>query len=304
MEFFKTLKFMREKRNIPQNKMLNSKDSSQYSRIESGKAQLKLSTLLELTKKLGVSLTEFIQFSNVDQHSYQFAKEINYCIDNPDLTYEKQQLLIKYKQLDQTHLSQMTLEDIAYYYTIKAMLSIHWNEVKAPTTEEIENIFQQLIEKDFYSQYDYMLALNLIPYFKKIQIDTIAARMYPLEYPDKRTEKTKNYSSLLITNIISCLTYEMDYEAALKYVNIAQETSNLRDNYYFHLNILYHKNILLRFLENDTKYIEKAREVIQIMIDIGDKKTAKQFLDELNNLNTNPEYYKGVHNIPTVSIHK
>lgn len=304
MIFSNTLKFMREKRNIPQNKMLSSKDSSQYSRIESGKAQLKLNTLYELTKSLGVTLTEFIQFSNIDNDSIQFTKEINYCIDNPDLEYEKQQLLIKYKKLDQTHINLMTLENIAFYYTIKSMLSPYWKEVTAPTAEEIEKIFQQLINKNFYSQYDYMLALNLIPYFNKLQLDTIANRMYPLEYPEKRTEKTKIYSNLLITNIISSLTYELDYKSALKYVEIAQANSSLRDNYYFHLNILYHKNILLRFLENDTKYIEKAREVIQIMMDIGDKKTAKQFLEELNNLNTDPNYYKGSCKLPTVSIHK
>lgn len=304
MIFSKALKFIREKRKIPQSKMLKEKDSSQYSRIENGKAQLKINTLIELTEKLGLTVNEFIQFSEIDQYSQNFTKELNYCIDNPDLEYQKQELIKKYKKLDKTPQSQMTLEKTAYYYAVKCMLSRKWKEIPAPIPEEIERVFNILINSDFYGQFDYLLAVNMVPYFNKIQMDTIAARMYPLEYPEKRNDQTKNYADLLITNIISLRTYEMDYETALRYVKIAQENTQLRDNYYFHLNLLYHKNNLLRFTEKDTKYIEKAREVIQIIQDIGDKKTAAVFLEELNNLNEDPEYYKNTQNIPTVSIHK
>jgi transcriptional regulator with XRE-family HTH domain len=304
MIFSNTLKYIRERRNIPQSKMLNSKDTSQYSRIESGKAQLKVNTLFELTQKLGVSVTEFIQLSNADSEPQQFAKELNYCIENPDKEYEKQLLLKKYYELQKIHIKRMTRENISFYFVIKAMFSPYWSEIEDFTTEDAKFAFEHLTSTDFYGQYDYFLAFNLVPYFDKGQIDTLVDRMYPLSLPERRTERTKTYSNLLITNIISYATYEMDYETALKYVHIAQDNTIIRDNYYFHLNILYHKNILLRFLKNDTKYIEKARDVIQIMFDIGDKKTGEQFLEELNNLNTQPDYYKGNRKFPIVSVHK
>lgn len=304
MIFSETLRFIREKRHIPQNKMLKDKDSSQYSRIESGKAQLKIGTLIKLTEKLGLTVNEFVQFSAVDAELQKLSKEMNFCIDNPDLEYQKQELIKKYKQLDKTPRKQLTYGKTAYLYAIKCMLSRYWKEIPAPTPDEINYIFKLLDDSDFYGQLDYILAVNIVPYFNKSQVDTIIKKMYPLKYPERRTEQTKTYANLLITNVISVRTYSLDYQTALEYVKIAQKNTQIRDNYYFHLNILYHKNNILRFIEKDTKYIEEARKVIQIIYDIGDTKTADTFLEELNNLTKDPEYYKDTYDIPAVSMHK
>ncbi|MGM0220153.1 helix-turn-helix domain-containing protein [Enterococcus sp. AZ126] len=304
MFFSKSLKFIREKRHIPQNKMLLAKDSSQYSRIENGKASLKVDTLVELVERLGLSINEFVQFSSIDTESQKLSKEINFCIDNPDLEYQKQELIKKYKQFEKLPKKQKTLEKTAYYFAIKCMLSRYWKEIPSPTNDEITQVFNTLINSDFYGQFDYLLAVNMIPYFNKLQIDTITTRMYPLEFPEKRTDQIKNYADLLIVNAISLRTYAMDYQTAYNYVLLAQKHTKIKENYYLHLNLLYHKNNLLRFIEKDTKYIEKARKVIQTIADIGDKKTADTFLEELNKLTEDPAYYNNTQDIPTVSIHK
>lgn len=304
MVFSKTLKYIREKKGISQNKMLDDKDASQYSRIEGGKSQLRISTLIELSERLGLTLNEFIKYSFVDKKSIELSQKMNYSIDNPDSEYHKFKLIKEYKKLDKLNKKLMTYKDFAYYYAIKSTFSRLWKDIEPPSTDEIDHIYHMLVNSEFYGQFDYLLAINIITFFNTEQIDNLITRMFPVRNPDKKTDVTLNYANLLITNVISLAMYEMDYEAALRYVTLALNNNRIRDNYYFHLNTLYHKNMILRFLENDTKYIEKAREIIQIIYDIGDTSTADQFLEELNTLNTNPIEYKNRKNMPTVSIHK
>lgn len=157
-----------------------------------------------------------------------------------------------------------------------------------------------LVNSEFYGQFDYLLTVNIITFFNTEQIDNLITRMFPVRNLDKKTDVTLNYANLLITNVISLTMYEIDYKAALLYVTSALNNNPIR----YHLNALYHKNMMLHFLENDIKYIEKVIEIIQIIYDIGDTSTADQFLEELNTLNTNPIEYKNRKNMPTVSIHK
>lgn len=73
-------------------------------------------------------------------------------------------------------------------------------------------------------------------------------------------------------------------------------------DYYLRLNILYHKNVALRFLKSDTLYIERAREIIKIMYAISDPQTAEQFETALNHITEDLSYYQNTRNYPRTTV--
>lgn len=289
MNFFESLSFIRRKLNISQGDMLENTSHSTYSRIESGKRQMKLEQLKLISDKFGMNLKELLEFSNIDTEYEQFLNLFRICADDPNNESNKNKLLKLY--FPEKDINIMNSFELTYYYCIKSYLGAKWPDINTPTIKDTEFIIKYLTEKNFYTQKEYQIAMNILNHLPINNRIEIVDKMYPVLLPEKRTDSLKRYANHMVTNLISSCIYELEYETALKYVQLAENTMDFSVDYYLRLNILYHKNILLRYLKQDTLYIERAREIIKIMYAISDPETAKQFETELNNLTTNPKHY-------------
>lgn len=300
MNFFESLSFIRRRLNLSQGEMLENTSHSTYSRIESGKRQMKLEQLKLIADKFGMNLKELLEFSNIDTEYEKFVNFFRNCAEEPDNESNKEKLITTFFPKKKLH--DMNSYELTYYYSIKGYMGTKWPEIGIPTAKDLEFIDNYLSGKSFYTQKDYHIAMNIINHFPLKQRTKIVEKMYPVILPEKRTDSLKKYANHMVTNLISSCIYELEYEIALKYVELAENTMDFSVDYYLRLNILYHKNVLLRYLKQDTLYIERAREIIKIMYAISDPSTAEQFETELNNLDKDPKYYSDNKSYPRTIV--
>ena len=289
MDFYEALSFIRRRLNISQGDMLENTTHSTYSRIESGKRQIKIDTLGLIAKKFGMNFKELLEFSNFDSDYEQFIEIFRDCAQDPDDENNKKKLLEKFfptKKIDQ-----MNNDELTCYLAIKGHMGTKWLDIGPPTPNDLKFAVKYLTQKSFFTQKDYQIAMNVINHLTLKDRIRIVEKMYPVILPEKRTASLKRYANHMITNLITSCIYELEYETALKYITIAENTMDFSVDYYLRLNILYHKNVVLRYLKQDTIYITRAREIIQIMYAISDPSTAAQFEKELNELTDNPKHY-------------
>lgn len=286
------MKFLRERNDLSQSDMLLGIDRSQYSRIETGKAELTLKLLDKICTRFGITLNEYMSLDYSNSQIEDLVIEFRNCGRNLDDLDKKELFLDKITPLLNTEQKNLKRIEINFIYSVRSILSTYWKEIPELTLEEKQEIFDYLIHTKFYSQYDYMLALNTMKHYDSEQVISLVDRMYPLEMYKKRNDLTKQYSHLLLTNAVTALIYNQEYKLALNYLEKAQEQIKIKDSYYLHLNLLYLKNLTLYLITNQTKYIVKARDVIRIIHDIGDITTAKQLESELDTLCHFPNYYK------------
>ena len=300
MDFFESLSFIRKRLRISQGDMLENTTPSTYSRIESGKRQMKLDQLKLIADKFGMNLKELLEFSTIDNEYELFINLFRTCAEDPNDDSNKKKLLKDF--FPEKKIKFMNNNELTHYYVIKGYLGDEWTEIGIPTQEDLEFIVQYLCEKSFYTQKDYQIGMNIIKHLPLKQRTKIIDKMYPIILPENRTDSLKKYANHMVTNLISSCIYELEYETAFKYVQLAENTMDFSSDYYLRLNILYHKNVLLRYLKQDTLYIERARDIIKIMYAISDPSTAKQFETELNKLDKDSNYYTKNKNYPKTIV--
>lgn len=300
MNLFESISFIRKKMNISQENMLPDTPHSTYSRIESGKRQIKLTTIKQIAQRFNMNLKELLEFSNVDTKYEQFNILLRECMATPNKELSKKQLLTHFYL--PKNLKDMNDLELTFFYSIKGNLAPEWEEIGLLTEEETSFIINRLKQKSFFTQKDYQIAMNIINSITIQQSIELIDLMYPVYLPERRPDTLKRYANHMITNIITASIYELDYKTALKYVELAEKTMDFSADYYLRLNILYHKNVALRFLKSDTLYIERAREIIKIMYAISDPQTAEQFETELNHITEDPSYYQGTRNYPRTTV--
>ncbi|MEI5992448.1 hypothetical protein A5881_004004 [Enterococcus termitis] len=298
------LKFLRTENNLKQKEMIigSQNDNSLYSRLETGKLKIKIEHIEQICDHLDLAPSEFMAFAKIDTDFLEYKDRLNKAINRHTDVLVKEMVLKDYYRLKNINPDQVSMKELAFLYTYKNNLHKLWYEVDKITPEDTNFIVKKLSEKNFFTMYDYILALNTINYMDRKQADTIVKLMIPIKYKEQRTMQTKKYANVLITNIISFEIYQMEYEQALEYIELAEKQDPTFQSYYFRFDIQYHKNLALYFLKKDTKYIDTARKLISSIEEIQDIETAKIYKIQLNHLVDNPAYYKKNTNYDIVQI--
>lgn len=143
--------------------------------------------------------------------------------------------------------------------------------------------------------------MNMVSLLSGEMLDIMVSKLYPISFKEQRDSNIIRYFSLTLLNIVSFSIYNLNYKKALYYLNILEKEVNIQENYYLNISILYHKNIVLRFVEKDTLYIEKAREIIKMVRELGDLPLAEAFETELNELAEDPTHYLNNNKFPVVT---
>lgn len=281
-----TLRFIRTKKNLTQKEILPDHiDPSAYSRVEAQKRPIRINDLQEILANLSITPEEFFSLSALDQEQQQFRHLFYYCGNHLENKAKKIKLLSYYFELDKKKAKD--LRETSNYIAIKNYFSPHWKEIEAISTKEANSIFNQLNQKRFYFQYDYILLSNLVTYFSPTQSDLLISKAYPIELEDDRDYITKKFAYNTLLNLISIRLHEEDHEKAKKYIKIAQRQDKNATNYSFRMNLKYLENLTNYLISGETVYMKQVYNFIENIEDIGDFSYAESVKEEVKKLTYN-----------------
>lgn len=303
MDIHEVIKKIRTNLKISQSNMFEDMSKSTYSKIERGAVELKYDTLIQICNRLGISLTELLQYGFQDE-PLLVRNELNKCFDNIDDISLKKNFLANYYPEEGTLVEAMTTRQLAYYCAITTVFHEYWQEVPCYTATTIKKIVNILEIKSFYTQFDYQILMNIIMFTTYEQTKKLLNQMYPISDWDKRIAILKNQGIRAVLNRISTLIYKQEYDEALEIIQFAEDNIDFTEDYFLALSFEYHKNIVDRFILRNTLYIERARQVITMMRRISSKEVADTYEFELNNLADNPAHYldETVSRYPRIAI--
>jgi len=292
MKYLKTIKLFRIEKNIKISQMKINNSRLAYSRIEHKQTKLKFNDFIQIINTLEVTPSEFFKFSSYDDSFEKFKILINQCIADTDNLNLKNELLTHYYNPKNIHKKRKV--ELYYLVAICGNLQEKYEEVSSLNSNEINYIFNKIVTQSFFTEYDYLIGMNITTLLDEKMLDKLVSCMFPIKYKNKRNDLLIKYASLLLLNITSSCIYNQNYKKALFYLNVLKEELKLHDNYYLRLSALYHESIALHFINQDTVYIENARNVIKLIREIGDIQLSRVFEKELNNIIKNPAYYRSL----------
>lgn len=282
MNIGETLRFFRDKNHMKQKELLSKNfDSSAYSRIENGKQSIRIDKLEELLETLSVSTEEFFLRASFNDQQKKFRSLYFYCATHLNNQTQKKKLLKYYVSIQQT---EKNLRALSNYIAIKNYFSQFWNEVTPLSTSEIENIYQYLISKDYYQQFDYIIISNMIQLFNEKYQKFLVGKALPMVDEDLRDSTTKKYAYNIVINLISSQIYKKNYLQASKYLELAKKQDKTVVDYRYRLHIQYLDNLINYLMIGDYRFLEKIHHFIHILDDIGDVAQSKAIQDEIKHV--------------------
>jgi transcriptional regulator with XRE-family HTH domain len=299
MAIHNSLKFFRQHRNIYQEDM-TEKNKSNYSRLEAGKAKITEEMLKPLSDTLSISVSELILHSNLDNDIKLFQETIRKTMNNPDPIRAKKAIIKLYSDLKKIRTKNN--KQLAEYFTIIINFSGIYEEVKAPTKEEIQTSFLHLIDLSYHTQYDYLLAFNTCIYYTSNQLHTLIKTMFPIEDIEQRTVDTLKYANNLLTNIINMQIYNLEYEKVLEYIQLVEKQDIVFETYYYRFLLTYYKNLTLFLMKRENKYLSKIECFLEMLQEMNDLTSYKAFKQETQNLTENPRYYLDLQCIESMTL--
>ena len=286
-----TLQFIRKKKNLTQKEILPDHiDTSTYSRIEAQKRPIRINDLQEILNTMSVAPEEFFSLGSLDNEQQQFRHLFYYCGAHLENKAKKAKLLDYYSKLK--NCQNMNLRQLSNYIAIKNFFSAHWSEVEQITQTDTTHVFNLLIEKNFYFQYDYLLLSNLITHFNLKQSELLMNKAYPIELEELRDSTTKKFAYNVLLNLISICLHNSDYDRAYKYIELAKKQDKGATNYSFRMNLKYLENLTDYLTKGETKYMKQVYNFIENIEDIGDFSYAESVKKEVKNLTYNVDKNK------------
>lgn len=289
MDILQAIKELRILSDIPQAKMVRGMSRSSYSKIEKGDTDLKYKVLQQICTRLGVTVHELLMYAAEDTNII-YRRKLNACISNRYDSKKKIDLLNHFYCSDKG-IKDMSVDELKYYSGIKCLFGGVWNEVSKYSENDIKEISNVLSQQHFYVQGHYQILMNSIIFMNATQIDILLNKMYPINKLTQRTDLLINFSARALINLITQYIYTMEYREALKIVEFAEKNITYNNDYFLALSLDYHKNIILRYINRDTLYIQKARDIISIFRSIKADDIADEYERELNNLTEQADYY-------------
>lgn len=274
------LRFFRTKFKLSQKEMTpDFMDASAYSRIEANIRSVKTDELQEIFKKIGILSSEFFMFYDLDPDRTKFKELYFYCGAHLNNKTTKKKLVDYYNTISKKE--DKSISELSNYIAIKNYFGYHWDEIEKVQQEEADEIFNLMMQKSFYTQYDYLIISNLIRLFTPKQIDLIIPRIIPIPFEDKRNLETKRYAYNTLINVISLNLYSADYDSAEKFIKLAKRQNKIETDYYFKLNLQYLSNLFQYLVTGDMVFLEKVHAFVHVLEDIGEDFHAEQVKTEV-----------------------
>ncbi|MBM7689085.1 hypothetical protein BCR24_09360 [Enterococcus ureilyticus] len=278
MNVEEALYFFRKNKNLKQKDVLTYTDTSVYSKIETGKKILRFSELTDILERFSIPLEEFSEYLEDSIEQKKFRKLFKQCGNNPTDESSKYELLSYYNQLSFS--KEMHLREMANFIGIKTLFSNYWKEISPVSQEELNQIYDLLIKKEYFFQYDYAVLSNTIFLFNDKQIKSLAKKVLPVKDIEIRNVETTEFIKNMINNLITTLLRKKEYEESRYYLKLAitKEGSLTFD---YKLVIQYLDNLTSYLITGDDRYKENIVDYIHLLTKLGEQHFAKSIEREV-----------------------
>lgn len=273
MEIYEALRFFRKKLNFTQKEILPDVDPSVYSRIESGKQELKINDLKRILDSLSLLPEEVFSMAPLSKDQQKFHFLFTNCAENLHGENRKDDLINYYHELSDKN---KDLRELSNYFAIKSYFAQVWSEVDEIGVEELDNIFTMLSNKEYYQHYDYIIIRNAMRILEKEKADILIKKIFSTKKNKLETEPMDDAFYYILLNATTTRIYEKDYTSAKKYIHLAKMQDKERKNINYRIHLKYLENLLDYITIGDYQYIQRIQEYIHLLKDIGDLVLANQ----------------------------
>ncbi|WP_430597700.1 hypothetical protein [Enterococcus sp. AZ177] len=278
MNVEEALYFFRKNKNLKQKDILTHTDTSVYSKIETGKKILRFSELTDILERFSIPLDEFSEYLEDSMEQKKYRRLFKQCGNDPIDNLSKRELLNYYNQL--TFSKEMHLREMANFIGIKTLFSNFWKEISPVSQEELNQIYELLIEKEYFFQYDYAVLSNTIFLFNNKQIKHLAKKALPVKDIEVRNVETTEFIKNMINNLITTLLRKKEYKESHYYLRLAStKEGNLTFDY--KLVIQYLDNLTSYLITGDDSYKENIYDYIHLLTKLGEQNFAKSIEREV-----------------------
>ena len=281
MNVEEALYFFRKNKNLKQKDVLTHTDTSVYSKIETGKKILRFSELTDILERFSIPLEEFSEYLEDSLEQKKYRKLFKQCGHNPTDNASKLELLDYYSQL--TFSKEMHLREMANFVGIKTLFSNFWKEISPLSKAELNQIYELLMEKEYFFQYDYAVLSNTIFLFNDNQIKSLAKKALPVKDIEVRNVETTEFIKNMINNLITTLLRKKEYEECLYYLTLAT-TKERNHTFDYKLVIQYLKNLTSYLMTGDDSYKEHIFDYIHLLNRLGEQQFAKSIELEVSSI--------------------
>lgn len=265
-----TLYYFRKSRGLKQREILDYNTSSVYSKIESGKQELKFSELMNFIDKVDITSEEFFEY--IDNEQMKFRKLFKCAsndIQNDTLKHE----LLAY-HFEWVDIDGRSLREISNYIAIRVFFSDYWDDIQPLNSKELDYLFNLLTSKKIFFQYDYILLANIIYLLNEKQITFLISKAFPLKENQICTYTTQSIITNLINNLISNYLYKESYTEAIYYLKLAEKQEPLLENIRYKIVVAYLTNLTHFLMTGKYSSIKKVYDNIDFLFSIGEKDLA------------------------------
>lgn len=297
MKIHETLRTFRKKLGFTQKEMLTDVDPSVYSRIESGKQELKVSDLKKIMNTLSLSPEEVFSSAPWDEEQQYYRILFSYCAENLADQDKKKELLDYYFELSAKN---KNLRELSNYFAIKNFFSQTWAEINPITPEELEGLYQVLVHKEYFQHYDYSIIRTAVRFFEKEKTDLLIKKIFLS--PNIQTPLANDSSYYILINAATARIYEKEYYLARKYIQLAKKQDKKRKNLNYRIKLKYLENLLDYLTVGDYQYMQRIQEYIHLVKDIGDIDLARQINMDITIVLNDSQDALDKNNLPSVLI--
>ncbi|MEI5993641.1 helix-turn-helix domain-containing protein [Candidatus Enterococcus mansonii] len=281
MNVEEALYFFRKNKNLKQKDILTHTDTSVYSKIETGKKILRFSELIDILERFSIPLEEFSEYLEDSMEQKKYRKLFKQCGNNPADNASKHELLEYYNKL--AFSKEMHLREMANFIGIKTLFSNFWKEISPVSQEELDQIYELLMEKEYFFQYDYAVLSNTIFLFDDKQIKSLAKKALPVKDIEVRNVETTEFIKNMINNLITTLLRKKEYEESRYYLKLAtKKEGNFTFDY--KMVIRYLDNLTSYLITGDDKYKENIFDYIHLLNKLGEQQFAKSIEREVTSI--------------------
>ncbi|ALS36752.1 transcriptional regulator with XRE-family HTH domain [Enterococcus rotai] len=295
MEIYETLSNLRKKLKFTQKEILPDLDPSVYSRIESGKQEIKVNDLKKILDKLSLSPEEVFSMAPLDKEQKDYKALFLHCAQNMHDENKRQELLNYYIKLSDCN---KNLRELSNYFAIKSYFAQKWQEIDGVTSEELEEIYQLMLTKTYYQHYDYIIIRNAMRFLEKEEADILIRRIFLSKKEQDLPVDDSSYYILI--NAATSRIYEKEYSLARKYVQLAKKQDKDRKNLDYRINLRYLENLLDYLTIGDYQYMQRIQEYIHLAKDIGDMYLAEQLTKDIELILNDIPNIKNKNDLPII----
>ncbi|MFD2388825.1 hypothetical protein [Enterococcus rivorum] len=174
MQINESLRFFRKNNDQTLKDILPTKNNpkqspSKLSRFELGTERVSIREFLEILDNVSIAPEEILKFSNTDAQTeqQQYITLSTLCMKKPNSS-KKNALLKYYKHLDSKE--KKTTRELSNLLSIKFHFSKLWKKDIPPISQaEIEQVNTHLLNRKYYTKYDYSLLLMICTLLPEIQ---------------------------------------------------------------------------------------------------------------------------------------